>query len=89
MIPDPLQETRVIPLEILVDRSATGRVRPWRDYKLCNTLLATAYDEIDVSKAARLRNCCTTLIYVDAEDGKRLERANLSSNDECRFRIKK
>lgn len=82
MIPDPLQETRVIPLEILVDRSSTGRVRPWRDYKLRNTLLATAYDEIDVSKAARLRSCCTTLVYVDTEGGKRLEQAN-----SCRVRL--
>ena len=33
-------------VEILMDTSSTGRVRPWREYKLGAELLAMAYDGI-------------------------------------------
>lgn len=47
-----------------------------------NELLAAAYDGIDPAKAARLRSCCTTLIYRAVDGGKKLEHANF-----CRVRL--
>ncbi len=49
--------------EILDDRTSTGRLRPWREFKLANELLSAHYEEVDPSKAERLRNCATYLAY--------------------------
>ena len=49
--------------EVLDDRTSTGRLRPWREFKLANELLSAHYEEIDPSKAERLRNCATYLAY--------------------------
>ena len=47
-------------LVFLDDRSATGRVRPWREKKIANELLAIAYDSVNPDKAARLRGVALT-----------------------------
>lgn len=71
--------------EILEDTSSTGRVRPWREYKLGTELLAMAYDSINPRKAVRLRDCAAWLGFarVDGDGGgKRLVEANF-----CRVRL--
>ena len=70
-------------IEILTDTSSTGRVRPWRDYKMANELLAMAYDTVNPRKAERLRDCADWLDFVICENGmKRLVGANF-----CRVRL--
>lgn len=68
---------------VLRDVSGTGRVRPWREHKMGNMLLAAAYDAVDERKAARLRECASLLVYQPQADGsKRLVSANF-----CRVRL--
>lgn len=55
--------------QVLVDKSITGRTRPWSEYKLDNTYIAIAYDEVDPHKAARLRDCANWLSFHRKEDG--------------------
>lgn len=68
---------------ILVDRSGSGRPRPWAEKKVANTLLALVYDDIDPRKAERLRGCASWLTFRVQEGGeKRLDKANF-----CRVRL--
>lgn len=70
-------------VEILHDKSATGRERPWSDKKMKNQLLALAYDQINESKALRLRECSNWLEFSVTKDGtKKLSNANF-----CRVRL--
>lgn len=69
--------------EILHDVSATGRERPWRAKKMANELLSLAYDEVDQSKAERLRGCADYLRYAVGPDGRR----RLVSANFCRVRL--
>lgn len=55
----------------LDDRSATGRVRPWREKKIANELLAIAYDSVNPDKAARLRGCGSYLSFAVQPDGEK------------------
>ena len=41
------QKSQVDKAEILTDKSATGRERPWRKKKMANQLLALAYDKVN------------------------------------------
>lgn len=68
----------------LDDRSSTGRKRPWRELKMSNELLSLAYDEVDKSKADRLRHCCDFVTYAfDPVTGRKtLDAANF-----CRVRL--
>lgn len=60
-----------------MDTSSTGRVRPWREYKLGAELLAMAYDGINPKKAGRLRDCADWLGFrIDEEGRKKLVEAN-------------
>lgn len=68
--------------QVLVDRSSSGRIRPWSVYKLANTYLSYAYSEVDDKKAERLRNCANTLTY--RKEG---ERMRLVHADFCRVRL--
>lgn len=69
--------------QALLDVSASGRERPWRDKKLSNTLLSMAYDVVDPKKAERLRNCANFLQYEVNNNGiKKLRLANF-----CRVRL--
>lgn len=70
-------------LEILQDKSSTGRERPWKDKKIKNQLLALAYDEINKAKSSRLRECANWLEFsVDENGNKKLSNANF-----CRVRL--
>ena len=42
--------------DVLLDKSSTGRIRPWREKKIANQLLSVAYEDIDKNKAERLKN---------------------------------
>lgn len=70
-------------LEILQDKSSSGRERPWREKKMKNQLLAFAYDEINKAKASRLRECADWLEFsVDENGEKKLSNANF-----CKVRL--
>lgn len=56
--------------QILQDVSSTGKVRPWREHKIANELLAKAYDDVNPRKAERLRECGTKLSFEEQENGK-------------------
>lgn len=69
--------------EVLSDKSKSGRVRPWRQKKMQNELLALAYDHVDPAKATRLRDCATWLYYEANPSGRKvLKNANF-----CRVRL--
>lgn len=68
--------------EVLIDRGRNGRIRPWARHKLSNGYLALAYDDIDVNKARRLRDCASWLEFERGDDGMRLHNANF-----CRVRL--
>lgn len=77
------QIAQVVTGQVLEDKSETGKSRPWGEKKMANELLSQAYVEIDVSKAARLRECASWLEFVRLEDGsRRLKQANF-----CRVRL--
>ena len=67
----------------LDDRSATGRVRPWREKKIANELLAIAYDSVNPDKAARLRGCGSYLSFAVQPDGEK----RLVGMESCRVRL--
>ena len=67
----------------LDDRSATGRVRPWREKKIANELLAIAYDSVNPDKAARLRGCGSYLSFAVQPDGEK----RLVGMGSCRVRL--
>lgn len=77
------QKSQVDKAEILTDKSATGRERPWREKKMANQLLALAYDKVNERKASRLRECGTFLAFNLREDGTK-ELTHMSS---CRVRL--
>jgi len=71
--------------EILVDQTATGRVRPWATKHLAGRQVAAAYSALgQPGKAARCRDCGTVLIFAECPmDGqKRLQKASF-----CRERL--
>lgn len=71
--------------EILVDKSSSGRERPWRDKKCSNLILENYYKDISSlcadelgnleesnywsNRANRLHQCCTHLVFNPREDG--------------------
>lgn len=69
--------------DVLMDRSPSGRVRPWAEKKERNMLLADVYGEIDPKKAVRLRECAEFLAFGTTVEGRlKLKRANF-----CRLRL--
>lgn len=68
--------------EVLHDKRKSGKERPWALYKLSNGYIAMAYDEVDTSKAERLRNCASWLEFTKTEGGLKLHNANF-----CRVRL--
>lgn len=69
--------------DVLVDKSASGRVRPWALYKLNSGYVALAYDEVDSCKAQRMRDCANYLGFKRGDDGNmRLHDARF-----CRVRL--
>lgn len=55
--------------QVLVDKSATGKVRPWALHKLHSQYIAMAYEEVDPRKAERMRDCANYLSFWRKEDG--------------------
>lgn len=55
--------------EILIDKSSTGRTRPWAVQRLAADYMAIAYDEVNPDKAARIRDCAQWLSFVRSEGG--------------------
>lgn len=70
-------------LNVLMDRSGTGRERPWTLKKSANMVLANAYDTINPNKAIRLRECATVLTFA-VDEGGRKQLVNMNS---CRVRL--
>ena len=77
-IPEPDSQ-----VEILVDKSSTGRERPWREKKVKNEYLSLAYDSVNPSKAERLRGCGDFLFFHELEDGNK----KLRHMNSCRVRL--
>lgn len=70
--------------KILHDTSiVSGRERPWRKHKMSNELLANAYDEVNTSKAERLRDCARLLSFKVFADGHK----KLKYMNSCRVRL--
>ena len=70
-------------LEPLSDKGRNGRERPWRAYKVANEYLAMAYDDLNKSKADRLRACGRVLTFAEDGNGQR----RLVGADSCRVRL--
>ena len=74
---------KTVNCQVLVDKSASGRVRPWAVQKLKADYIAMAYDEVDPRKAERMRECAKWLAYrVTEEGGLKLHDARF-----CRVRL--
>ena len=70
--------------DVLHDRDARGRERPWMQHKAEGQLLAVAYDLAgDSGRAARLRCCANSLEYTMDDAGK----LRLQSAAFCRVRL--
>lgn len=68
---------------ILVDLSSTGKRREWHLHKLNAVYIASAYEEVDIRKAERMKDCATYLRFAHQPDGtKRLHDAKF-----CRVRL--
>jgi plasmid rolling circle replication initiator protein Rep len=62
----------------LIDKTRTGRERPWAHLKSINIKLADIYDILeDDNKSARLRDCGRILDFAVTSDGLRLRHGNL------------
>lgn len=73
---------QIVCQEVLVDKGRNGKVKPWAVYKLSNAYIATAYDEIDINKSRRLRDCASWLEFERGDNGLKLHNANF-----CRVRL--
>lgn len=74
--------TKTITQDVLKDVSRTGKERPWTAHRISCEYLAAAYDDIDESKADRVRGCATELGFKIGEGGMTLARAWF-----CRVRL--
>lgn len=70
-------------VEVLTDKSVTGREKPWREKKLASEYLAMVFKDFNPQKAFRVRSCGDLLLFGVFEDGsKRLKQGNF-----CRARL--
>jgi len=74
--------TRTQEIQVLRDLNKKGKPRPWAENKAVNEVLSSHYLEINLSKAARLKECATYLLFQYLEDAKKLKQANF-----CRVRL--
>ena len=56
-------------VQVLADKSATGRTRPWVQHKVSSEYIAIAYEEVDPKKAERMKNCAEYLAYTKSAGG--------------------
>jgi len=69
--------------EVFVQRSASGRVKPWREHKLSSLWLAQVYEELgDNESASRVYQCSDFMVFKKDDDGDKLIR-----NNSCRKRL--
>ena len=75
--------------DVLLDKSATGKARPWKEKKAANCWLAGAYEVVGAQapehqvKDYNLRECASLLEFSTGENGvKKLHKANF-----CRLRL--
>lgn len=68
--------------QILNDVSKSGKRKPWALHKLNSGYIALAYEEIDVKKAERMRDCANYLIFRKVGDSMKLHDAKF-----CRVRL--
>lgn len=69
---------------VLVDKSRSGRSRPWRLHKANSLLLAESYERLRSNKALRVRNCGSTLKFGVCPEG---HERRLMFADFCRVRL--
>ena len=55
--------------QVLADKSATGKVRPWALHKLNSGYISLAYEDVDPRKAERMKECAQWLAFWRKEDG--------------------
>lgn len=55
--------------QVLVDKSASGKVRNWKLHKIHNSYISLAYEEIDPKKSERMKDCANWLAFHRREDG--------------------
>ena len=55
--------------EILIDKSATGKTRPWAVHKASAVKIAEAYTSVDYEKAERMFSCADYLAFHKKEGG--------------------
>jgi plasmid rolling circle replication initiator protein Rep len=67
----------------LIDRSGSGRIRPWKFKKINNIFLSEVYQGIDEKKSLRLRECATYLEFCVSQS----EKMSLKSGNFCRVRL--
>ena len=70
-------------IEVLLDKSSTGRERPWRAKKMANEALSEAYKPVNPSKSERLLECGNFLSFSILEDGSK----KLKTMTSCRVRL--
>lgn len=70
-------------VEILHDKSPSGKERPWHVRKLENQYISAAYEEVNAQKAGRLSQCAAALLFTHKDGGGlKLKHANF-----CRVRL--
>lgn len=70
-------------VEILHDKSPSGKERPWHVRKLENQYISAAYEDVNKAKSERLTHCAEALLFARKEGGGlRLKQANF-----CRVRL--
>lgn len=55
--------------QVLADKSATGKVRPWTLHKISSGYISLAYEEVDPKKSERMKECAQWLAFWRKEDG--------------------
>ncbi len=70
-------------LEVLSDRNARGKERPWQKMKIDSSYIALAYEDFNSAKSFRVRDCASWLAFSKIDGGKlKLAKANF-----CRVRM--
>ena len=79
----PGSQAEVEAIEVLMDKSSTGRERPWRSKKMANESLAEAYRPVNPRKSERLLDCGNFLTFSILVDGNK----KLKTMNSCRVRL--
>ena len=69
-------------VQFLCDKTARGKVRPWRVHKLNSQYISIAYEQVNMNKAERVLHCADTLLFRRDNGVLRLKQASF-----CRVRL--